>query len=59
MEERFVTEGATTHQPVTASDQGYGSTNTRPSWVNELPDPDSEAVRFTGSAWFHTTAHKD
>ena len=60
-EERFVTDGATTHRPVTASDQTYDAlngsgANTRPAWVDAEPDPDAEAARFTGSSWFQTTA---
>ena len=56
-EERFVTEGTTKHQPVTATDQDYGPGNTRPAWVDRLPDPDAEEARFTGSAWFQTTGY--
>jgi hypothetical protein len=46
-EARYVTEGATGHRPVASSSDGYGPDNTRPSWVDQLPDPDTEVVRFT------------
>ena len=49
-EARFVTAGTTGHEPVTASDHGYGPDNTRPGWVDQLPDPNAEDARFTGSA---------
>jgi hypothetical protein len=48
-EERFITEGTTPHPPLTASNQTYGPGNTRPAWIDEMPDPDKEAARFTGS----------
>ncbi len=48
-EERFVTSGTTPHQPVTATDQTYGPGNTRPAWVDELPDPDSQ--EFYSGVW--------
>jgi hypothetical protein len=57
-EERFVTEGTTSHQPLTASDQSYGPGNTRPAWVDAAPNPDTKAIRFTGSAWFETSFDK-
>jgi hypothetical protein len=56
-EELTTTTWTSPHRPLTASDQTYGPGNTRPAWADQLPDPDTEAARFTGSAWFQTTTY--